>query len=214
MYNSFGNLIASAGNSLNPIQYTAREFDSETHLYYYRARYYDPQVGRFMSEDPARFRVGINFFKYAQNDPQDFNDPTGLYALQGFTAEQQVEMMNAIEEVKAKLKGCPSCVNDPKLRDKLAGFLAGGNNGSGVKFVFKEKLAGGTCGQTRGITNTTFIANWKTNPGCDCLPKTIIHELVHQTWQNMLTPPIEGWDEKVPDSIDRECFPYSKCKKF
>jgi RHS repeat-associated protein len=37
---------------------TAREFDSETSLYYYRARYYDPGTGRFLSEDPTRFRAG------------------------------------------------------------------------------------------------------------------------------------------------------------
>ena len=51
-YDSFGNLTASTGSLVNPFQYTARESDTETGLYYYRARYYDPQTGRFLNEDP------------------------------------------------------------------------------------------------------------------------------------------------------------------
>src|SRR5467141_256452 len=54
-YDSFGKLTNSTGSLTNPFRYTARESDTETGLYYYRARYYDPQVGRFATEDPARF---------------------------------------------------------------------------------------------------------------------------------------------------------------
>ena len=39
---------------------TGREFDKETGLYYYRARYYDPMEGRFISKDPIGFKGGIN----------------------------------------------------------------------------------------------------------------------------------------------------------
>jgi RHS repeat-associated protein len=45
---------------------------------YYRARYYDQNVGRFLSEDPARFGGGFDFYAYVKNDPIDFTDPTGL----------------------------------------------------------------------------------------------------------------------------------------
>ncbi len=48
-YDSFGNLTASTGTLSNFFQYTARESDSENTLYYYRARYYDPTIGRFLS---------------------------------------------------------------------------------------------------------------------------------------------------------------------
>jgi RHS repeat-associated protein len=44
----------------------------------YRARYYEPAVGRFLSEDPIRFRGGIDFYKYVDNRPLDFFDPYGL----------------------------------------------------------------------------------------------------------------------------------------
>lgn len=47
-------------------------------LYYYRARYYDPAVGRFISEDPIGFADGENFYLYAGNDPVGITDPFGL----------------------------------------------------------------------------------------------------------------------------------------
>jgi RHS repeat-associated protein len=46
-YDSFGVPRASTGVNTNPFQYTGRDFDSETGLRYYRARYYDPAIGRF-----------------------------------------------------------------------------------------------------------------------------------------------------------------------
>jgi RHS repeat-associated protein len=65
-------------SAVNPLQYTGREWDQETGLYYYRARYYDPSTGRFLSEDPIRFNAGINFFSYSANRPTVFTDSTGL----------------------------------------------------------------------------------------------------------------------------------------
>lgn len=45
---------------------------------YYRARYYDPQIGRFISEDPIQFRGGVNFYAYVGNRPTSLQDPYGL----------------------------------------------------------------------------------------------------------------------------------------
>jgi RHS repeat-associated protein len=45
---------------------------------YYRARYYDPVPGRFLSEDPARFDGGVNLYAYVLNNPADYTDPKGL----------------------------------------------------------------------------------------------------------------------------------------
>src|SRR5207249_6441384 len=50
-YDSFGKLTASTGTIVNPFRYTGRESDNESGLYYYRARYYDQNVGRFIGED-------------------------------------------------------------------------------------------------------------------------------------------------------------------
>jgi len=80
-YDSFGKLTASTGSVTNRFQYTAREFDPETGLYYYLARYYDLQVGRFLSEGPLRFDAGVNFFSYASNNPSNLTDPLGMLQL-------------------------------------------------------------------------------------------------------------------------------------
>ncbi len=77
-YDSFGKQTSSSGSLTNPFQYTARESDAETGLYYYRARYYDASAGRFTSEDPIRFRGGFDFYAYVINDPIDSIDPMGL----------------------------------------------------------------------------------------------------------------------------------------
>src|SRR5262249_18756836 len=57
--------------------FTGREFDSESGLLYYRARYYDPKIGRFISEDPITFDGGINFYAYVGNNPINLTDPFG-----------------------------------------------------------------------------------------------------------------------------------------
>ncbi|MCF6325589.1 MAG: DUF6531 domain-containing protein [Gammaproteobacteria bacterium] len=76
-YTPFGLDLSSSGASTNSLAYTGREQDNENSLYYYRARYYDPEVGRFMSEDPLGFEAGINFYAYVGNNPLNFNDPSG-----------------------------------------------------------------------------------------------------------------------------------------
>ncbi len=61
--------------------FTGREWDAETRLYYYRARYYDPKIGRFISEDPIGFDSGDpNFYAYVENNPVSLVDPEGLQA--------------------------------------------------------------------------------------------------------------------------------------
>ncbi len=77
-YDSYGKMIASTGTLANPFQYTGRELDPESGIYEYRARYYDQSVGRFLSEDPIRFKAGVDFYTYVLNNPPNFGDPSGL----------------------------------------------------------------------------------------------------------------------------------------
>ncbi|MBK8276652.1 MAG: RHS repeat-associated core domain-containing protein, partial [Nitrospira sp.] len=69
----------SPGTVEQPYTYTGREFDSESGLYYYRARYYDPASGRFLQEDPMGVVGGdINLLRYVRNNPVNLLDPFGL----------------------------------------------------------------------------------------------------------------------------------------
>src|SRR5690349_13713872 len=76
-FEPFGNTNVSGSATTNSFVYTGRELDA-SNLYYYRARYYNPQVQRFISEDPAGLEGGINFYSYAYDNPANFRDPYGL----------------------------------------------------------------------------------------------------------------------------------------
>jgi RHS repeat-associated protein len=81
-YDTFGKPTATTGTMTNPFQYTGREFDPETEIYEYRARYYDQNVGRFLGEDPShqdRMRDGLNLYRYVRNGPTNYADPLGLF---------------------------------------------------------------------------------------------------------------------------------------
>ena len=91
-YDSFGKLAASTGTITNPFQYAGRELDQETEIYYNRARYLDQNAGRFVSQDPIRFRGGTNFYAYTRNNPVLLTDAFGY---QGCSASQWAQSPNA-----------------------------------------------------------------------------------------------------------------------
>ena len=74
-YDSFGN---ATGNLATRYQFTGREYDAFSGFYYYRARSYDANLGRFISEDPIGFGGGdINLYGYVKNNAFNFRDPSG-----------------------------------------------------------------------------------------------------------------------------------------
>jgi RHS repeat-associated protein len=91
-YNAQGHVnIANASGTVetgtlidNEILYTGRSYDAETGNYFYRARYYNPYLGRFISRDPlsgAEFSQGTNLYAYCQNNYLNLSDPTGMWTL-------------------------------------------------------------------------------------------------------------------------------------
>jgi RHS repeat-associated protein len=82
-YDSFGRITAEQNYSAAIDQvfyYTGQELDKGTGLYNYNARWYDPAMARFISEDPSGFDGGdANLFRYVGNDPINNTDPTGLF---------------------------------------------------------------------------------------------------------------------------------------
>jgi RHS repeat-associated protein len=78
-YDAWGNLHPPS--TASGYAFTGREWDSEIGLYYYRARYYDPKVGRFLSEDPLGLTDNVNLYAYVGNRPTSLRDPLGLYSV-------------------------------------------------------------------------------------------------------------------------------------
>ena len=80
-YEPFGRTASVGAPGGNTFQYTGRE-QEVLGLYYYRARYYHPILGRFLAEDPVKIMGGsVNFYAYVKNRPLNFTDPTGLLLL-------------------------------------------------------------------------------------------------------------------------------------
>jgi RHS repeat-associated protein len=81
-YLSYGGLEADTASGSAPswelrYRWTGRELDTETGLYFFRARYYDPGARRFVQEDPIGFGGGGNLFEYGNGGPLEGRDPGG-----------------------------------------------------------------------------------------------------------------------------------------
>ena len=97
-YDAFGN--ATNANLSTRYQYTGREFDSFTRLYYYRARFYDAELGRFISEDPIGFRgKDVNLYGYVWNNPSNIKDASGLFPSRGLWQFHQEIIQNALRGI-------------------------------------------------------------------------------------------------------------------
>ncbi|WP_028455420.1 RHS repeat-associated core domain-containing protein [Chitinilyticum litopenaei] len=88
----------------NPLRFQGQYFDHETGLHYNRHRYYDPQIGRFISKDPISLQGGLNIFAYAPN-PVEWIDPFGL--------KRQRKGPGSTKKVSDSNSQCPcTCGND------------------------------------------------------------------------------------------------------
>ena len=77
-YGAFGE---EGGSNIGRFGFTGQMRLPEIGLDYYKARFYDPQIGRFMTPDPAGMVDGPNLYAYVLNDPINFTDPSGLFLM-------------------------------------------------------------------------------------------------------------------------------------
>ena len=175
-YDSFGKLTASTGTLINPFQYTARDYDAETGLRYYRARYYDAYTGRFLAEDTIGNDEGSNLYAYVSNSAVNSSDPTGLYSLKGFPPEYESRMRDAIQAAIDKLReGCQSCAGPkaPKIIHAL----------QTAKFIYKPDLE--DCGGSEAVPLIHLFNHIEIgytafdSLRCCSLASTLTHEAAH-----------------------------------
>ncbi len=205
VYDSFGNVTTSAGTLTNPFQFTARDADSESGLYYYRARYYAPQIGRFLSEDPIRFEGGTDFFAYVHNNPARFKDSSGLLSIDGSCDCNGFDKDNVSNAAQQALAAAAR-ITDSGLRDCIIDHL---NKG-------KVKCGNDSyCHQGKPDKNGMITLGWSmpwgstihlckavngADPRMACI---MIHEFAH-TCHHMF--------ESTPDRAMNQAFP-GQCPK-
>ncbi|MEW6609292.1 MAG: RHS repeat-associated core domain-containing protein, partial [bacterium] len=119
-YDSYGNLLTSLNASTLQLIYafTGRELDPQSGLYFYRARYYDSKVGRFLEPDPIGFLAGVNFYVYCNNSPVNWIDPLGLAVGDWWDYKSNIEFIaktTAVEAYnEAKRSGLPGAAGGPQ----------------------------------------------------------------------------------------------------
>jgi len=132
-FDSFGNTTASTGSLTNPFRYTGREFDTETGLYFYRARYFDPATGRFLSEDPIGFRGGLNLYQYVKNQPTRYVDPTGKAISSVDAAMEQAIARGDLAEIEELLQTVGDELSPGMRQAAQAAVDNGGVDAGGAK---------------------------------------------------------------------------------
>lgn len=79
-YDAWGVARSATEAVPQPFRYTSREVGELTNQLFYRARFYTPSTGRFLSEDPLSYAAGMNLFLYVHARPAENVDPMGLRA--------------------------------------------------------------------------------------------------------------------------------------
>jgi RHS repeat-associated protein len=150
VYTGNGNLVARKFGSPagNRFLFTGREWLKEVRVYDFRARMYQPELGRFLQPDPKQFDAGdYNLYRYCHNDPINHSDPTGLYVsgLTSWGGGDWIRGVNGITNRETDL------INQAKLTDFL----------NSVKPAAREAA---TASHSTNVEHGGALANTKKHP--------------------------------------------------
>ncbi|MFN8105308.1 MAG: Ig-like domain-containing protein [Acidimicrobiia bacterium] len=137
-YDTFGQ-VTQNGESQNAFTFRSREFDQDTGLYYMRARWYDPAIGRFISEDPVSH---LNAYPYAGNDPVNKSDPSGATTMVDYSTLVQYQAETAAE--LAKFNKCLCAYAFGSVIDALGGIGTGPDGKDGSLAAMRDVKIPGT----------------------------------------------------------------------
>jgi RHS repeat-associated protein len=140
--------------------YTGREWEPQTGLYYYRARYYDPKLGRFISEDPIGFEDGPNVYAYVGSNPVLRTDPTGLF-------RTWADWGTCFSDFKACKVKRLCAIRAERMVIRVYGGDTDGARSNAFKHCFVSCCISKKVGPCRTETNTTAHEKYPGNPPRD-----------------------------------------------
>ena len=135
-YEPFGTVTTSGASNSNSVGFTGRENDG-TGLNFYRARYYDPARGRFVSEDPAVYEEGDpNLYRYVWNNPISLTDPSGNGVCKKFAQIlillcQWDQDEESLKRPPPRDRSAPEVKSGPRVPGRPSGSGGGGTGGNG-----------------------------------------------------------------------------------
>ena len=143
-YDPFGVITEETGEVINPFRYVGEFYDVETGMVYLRARYYDPSIGRFISEDPIR--DGYNWYVYCSNNPIRYVDYLGL-----FSSGDTLKMgSSATEDIKL-LQDALVYLGHMTEEEKSTGYGIFGPRTLRAVNAFKTEMGLGNSGEYEGV---------------------------------------------------------------
>jgi RHS repeat-associated protein len=106
-YDPYGNIMQASGTKAGEMAYrfSTKYLDAEADMYYYGYRYYNPEIGRWISRDPIEERGGINLFNLLQGDSINYVDPFGLRWLGTVIMAPSVITASNFLEAAGKMNG-------------------------------------------------------------------------------------------------------------
>src|SRR5581483_5780317 len=152
---AWGNTRSETGSSWNPFSFTGYEKD-ESGLLYAKARFYDPELGRFDSEDPVNGSFNnppsLHKYLYAFDDPTVYTDPTGQAGLIEWARKK---LQEAKKEIIESASDDPNKGLSPEVAGVAAGVVGAVDSTLGAVQVATDKDAVDRLGQAiqQGVTN-------------------------------------------------------------
>nr|WP_303740666.1 RHS repeat-associated core domain-containing protein [Lutispora saccharofermentans] len=121
-YDAFGNITEETGEADNPYRYAGYRYDEETGIYYLNARYYDPKIARFLTEDTYRGQIydplSLNLYTYCYNEPIMYYDPSGHIVTDWDKEHLSKAEQDLVQKYSDKWTEYNEKANDPGLTQK------------------------------------------------------------------------------------------------